>query len=360
MKLPQAQTAGKPRQSDYWMRAVSFAGLHRMLSAIARHPGGLRAKEINELVIEKRVILTPRHIGPKPTTLYHYRNTLLRLDALRRNGLKLIANKGNPHVQNLLHLPAPADQEQSLSDSARECFASLVLDNAECRSLFFDLFMPSSTRATTISDFRKHGMPIEWERPDSPHTTKVVLRNRATARTTYCRSHASVAAVLYGVRYWARDELQLVDEYRQIAGGTIMFPLTRRTASAAEHDRAIAETICFLLSLRGSDEWAFFSVLELIERCCAERRQPISLLFDALDSLLQRWRHDIVLIPTSRGVATLTAKSAQEQNLVLRRYYTHGNGPYISHIRIHKSVTDEPWKATNDDAQRPSETRARF
>ena len=347
-----------PRSSAYWMRAVSFAGLHRLLHAVAGHPGGLRAGEINELVLGGRVTLTPRESRPKPTTLYHYRNTLLRLSALRRDGRRLIPDTANPHVRDLLDVPAPADGEQSLTAAARESFAALALNNDECRSLFFDLFMPSAAGCSSVADFRVRGVPVDWDRRNSSGATEVVMSNRATARTARCVSRGSVAAVLYGLRYWARDELRLIDEYRQIAGATTMFPVAGRNAAGADRDAAVADTVRFLLSLREPGEWAFFSILELIERCCEQRRQPISVLFEAIDALLDRWRHDVVLIPTSLGMATFTARSRQEEDLVLRRYYTQGAGPYISHIRIHETVTAEPWEPTRDHVQHPSEARA--
>ena len=340
------------------MRAVSFAGLHRMLAAVAGNQGGLRAREINDLVLTNRVTLTPRDSRPKPTTLYHYRNTLLRLGALRRDGRKLRADVANPHVRDLSRLPPPAGGEQSLTGAARESFASLVLNNEQCRSLFFDLFMPAGAGCASVADFRQRGVPVEWDRRPSSGATEVVLQNRVTGRTACCVSRTSVAAVLYGIRYWARDELRLIDEYRRIAGATVMFPVAGPASASADGDPAVPETIRFLLSLRAPGEWAFFSVLDLIERVCERRRQPISVLFNALDDLLRQWRHDIVLIPTSRGLATLTARSPQEEKLVLRRYYTHGNGPYISHVRIHRSVTAEPWESTRRHVQRPSEARA--
>ena len=88
----------------------------RILNAVADAPDGLTASEINALVLNKGLLLelvkfrgkrvgvslkagggvpvvlleglgettlTPSNPRPAPTTLYHYRNTLLRLQALR-------------------------------------------------------------------------------------------------------------------------------------------------------------------------------------------------------------------------------------------------------------------------------------
>lgn len=135
----------------YWMRAVSFAGLHRLLKAVAETSGGLRAREINALVLDRQVTLTPRQAAPKPTTLYHYRNTLVRLGALARHGLRLRANLDDPDVAALLDEAAPA-AGAPVSAAARERFAALVLRNRDCRVLFFDLFMPAGRPCDSVAD----------------------------------------------------------------------------------------------------------------------------------------------------------------------------------------------------------------
>ena len=178
--------------SQLWMRAVSFAGLHRILKAVGDAPRGLRANEVNDLVLKQKVVLTPANPHPKPTTLYHYRTTLLRLNAVIRKDRKLIANVSNPDVDALLCEPAPANGEQTLSDAARERFAALVLGTEDCRRLFFDLFMSSSRTSFSVSDFRKAGVPVIWvrrrgaarcggrvrEHGKRPHDSIWVLRRR--------------------------------------------------------------------------------------------------------------------------------------------------------------------------------------
>ncbi len=340
MTQPQRPDKGSSYQSEYWMRAISFAGLHRILNAVAGFPNGLRAGEINKLVQENDITLTRRSSPPAPTTLYHYRNTLLRLRALKRDGRMLRVNDDDPDVRRLLRQPAPANGDQSLSDDARDPLAALVLKNEQCRSLFFDLFMPSGASSDSVSSFRKNGVSVKWTRERSSRAREVVFQNNTTGRSARCVSPASVAAILYGVRYWARDELRLIDEYCQQAdGGTIMFPVLQTGLSAKGIDSAVLQTIRFVLSLRTPGEWTSFSVFDLIARCCEGRRQPIRVLFGAIDWLLHEWPHHTVLIPTSRALATLTAVSPQRENLELRRYYRISNGPFISHIRIHKDVT---------------------
>ena len=359
--MTQTQRSNKdnPHQNQYWMRAVSFAGLHRILNTVATFPNGLRAGEINELVRDNGILLTRRSSAPAPTTLYHYRNTLLRLRALKRDGRMLRVNDTDPDVFELLCQPAPANGDQLLSHSARDHFAALVLNNEQCRSLFFDLFMPVDANSSSVSSFRQSGFPVKWTRHSSCRVKEVVFQNDKTGRTAHCTSSVSVSAILYGVRYWARDELRLIDEYcRKSDSSVIMFPVSWPRPSATGIDCPVQQTVRFLLSLRTPDEWTSFSILDLIIRFCEARRQPIRVLFDAIDWLLREWPNHIVLIPTSRALATLTAPSAQRETLVLRRYYRTSNGPYISHIRIHKDIALEPMELTDHHARHSSKIQA--
>ena len=360
MAQPQFSDNDSPRQSEYWMRAISFAGLHRMLKAVADFPArGLKAGEMNELVKENDILLTQRGSAPAPTTLYHYRNTLLHLRALKRDGRLLRVNDDDPDVYKLLCQPAPAKGDQLLSDAARDQFSVLVLKNEQCRSLFLDLFMPLGTSADSVSNFRQNGVSVTWTRCHSSRTREIVFENNKTGRTARYMSPVSVAAVPYGLRYWARDELKLIDEYYQRADGSItMFPVSVAHTFAPENHAAVWQMLRFLVSLRDPGEWTLFSIFDLVGRCCEERRQPISVLFSAINWLIREWPHHTVLIPTSRSLATITEASLKRQNLVLKGYYKTSNGPYISHIRIHKDLTIEPMELTDHHAQRQSNTQA--
>lgn len=359
-KQPSSSIVRNPQRSDYWMRAVSFAVLHRILKALDDYSkDGLSAGELNELALASKLVNTRRNSIPSPTTLYHYRNTLLHLRLLNRDGRILRVNKDDPDVHNLLQQPAPVNMDSSLTDAARDRFASLVLKNTHCRSLFFDLFMPKGTTSHTLNDFTKKGSPVTWSRYRSDGTKAVSFRNEVTGRTSHCTSHSGISAVLYGLRYWARDELKIIDEYSPKGKrGIVMFPLARTIPQTKKPGNPVLQTVETILSRRIDGEWAVFSVSDLIARCCEERRQPIGVLFRAIDWLLREWPHHIVLIPTSRSLATLTAMSSQSQKLELKRYYSTKNGPYISHIRIHKDVAVNPRGAGNLHVQYPSEVQA--
>ena len=346
--------------TQLWMRPVSFAGLHRILKAVGDAPGGLRANEINDLVLKRKIVLTPTNPHPKPTTLYHYRTTLVRLSALIRKDRKLIANTANPNVGALLREPAPASDEQKLSDAAREHFAALVLGTEDCRMLFFDLFMSSGRSCSSVPGFRETGVPVSWVRRRGPLGAEVVFENTASGRTTPYASSVAVSSILYGVRYWARDELRLIDEYSRLADdATIMFPVLHRESTASEGLQSSAmQAVRFLLDRRTAEEWTLYSISDLIIDYCQGHRHPRSSLFDAIDWLRREWPFHTVLIPTSRAMATFAATSPQREDLALRRYYKSPQGPYISHIRVHEDVTCDTTDTTRRHVQHASEARA--
>ena len=193
------------------MRAVSFGGLHRFLCCLNdAFDTGFTASEADSVVRQHGIALTLRTSTPARTTLYHYRNTLLRLGALRRDDARYWINRSEPHVRILLTLPPPRHSAIPLPNSVKDQFAALVLRNPQCASLFFDLFLPVSCGHLTVDEFRTSALPVHWVR-HSP--TEIRLTNPVTRRSHRCSSPVSIAAVPYGVRYWARDELHLVDEW---------------------------------------------------------------------------------------------------------------------------------------------------
>ena len=348
------------QHSDYWMRSVSFAGLQRIIKAVAEHSTyGVTAGGLNKLVLKYNLLRTQKNSIPSLTTLYHYRNTLIHLRLLNRGGRILSVNREDPDVSKLVQQPIDEYEGRFMSDEARGHFASLVFKNTHCRSLFFDLFMPPSTTSYTLNDFTQKGSSVTWSRYRLHGTKAVIFRNKSTGRTARCISHSSVSAVLYGLRYWARDELKIIDEYSQKGKrGNVMFPLSQTDPLTEALDSSVLQTVDTLLSLRIDAEWTIFSISELIIRCCEEQRQPISVLFSAIDWLVREWPHHIVLIPTSRSMATLTATSSQRQELELKRYYKTPNSPYISHVRIHKDVEVKPKGVGGFHVRNPSEVQA--
>ena len=329
----------------YWMRAVSFAALHRILHLVVQNPAGIRAKDLNRAIVDKGLLHgRGSDSAPSPTTLYHYRTILLRLSALRRDGVFLYVNRDERAVQLLIREPTDRCDAGSLSSVAKDYFADLVLGNRDCASLFFDSFAPCDTSIATAKSFRQYANPVEYELDTSADAVRIVLNNTVTGDQKQLRSARHrrgppplVQSVSYGMRYWARDKLGLVDEYYRPSGRSIIFPLISLTQSD-ERIRSVANQV---LALRNASDWTMFAISDLIRIVCETKRQPISLLFQAIDRLLTNWPKHIVLIPSPLDLATIAASSTHHERMILSTHYRRRGmtGPYISHLRIHRAVT---------------------
>lgn len=316
------------------MRRVSFGGLLRILHILADHPSGMRATVLNKAVTQSGAYLTKRPSPPSKTTLYHCRNTLFQLHAVQRRDQRYVVNSQNPSVRALLQEPMPLEYH-GLTPAAREAFAALVLANPDCKMHFFDLFMPDC-QDYTVTQFRRTAVPVTWRRVRGQQGVRLA-RRKGRPVSTLC-SPSQVRSILYGVRYWARDELRLIDEYASAGRGVIMYALC-----PAPNGQDVNGAVQDILSRPRSadDEWTTFAVRELLECCCEAGRRPRENLLAAIAWLAENRADYVMLIPTSRSFAVLTARSSQRENLELGSYFQDNQGRYISHIRIHRDLTGE-------------------
>ena len=317
--------------NKYWMRSVSFTGLLRMLKAIAQHPDGLRSGEINTIILSKNIRITRRNIKPSKTTIYHYRHTLLQLKAINREGARYCANHTDNEIAKLIKQP----EGSKLNETARNIFINLVMRNAECIELFFSMFMPDGVEQSSIESFRRHGKSVVWHRASAPETGVVFKKIADNREMLSCDSPAKINAVLYGLRYWARDELAIIDEYSHPQKGVIMFPLNSGIRGEEAFLNGIKKPEAIYSE---SNQWTTFSILDLIKTCCEGQKQPVSTLHKSIEHLCREWPGHIYLIPTPIRLATLTAKNRKQEELDLRNFYRDQSGGYISHIRIHSDA----------------------
>jgi hypothetical protein len=316
------------------MRPVSFSALLRIVHLVAEHPDGLRAGQLDAEVRYRAIVSTHKGSSPARSTLYHHRNTLVHLGTLERRKQLLRVNVDDPSVRILLDCPSPIGSQ--LDHVARDTFAKLVLDNQDCKELFFDLFMPSELlEAYGVLELRTSGRSMVWRRVSNDDgRTEVILQADSDDRMVTLRSPSEIKGVLYGLRYWARDELALADEFFREGRGSVLYPLLPPEESPSAY-----EVVGEILHLaRWKNEWAMLSVRDLIVELCEKRRRPLKNLFDAIEVLEREYLRYVVLVPTSSSFATLTARSVAREEFELRGYFRDAAGRYISHLRIHNSI----------------------
>lgn len=321
------------REQHLWMRGhYSFAELRDLVALLREHPQGLRPMELNRIVYQLELIRTQRGNKPSPTTLYHYRRALLKLGIVKRQGRNLVIASDDALVAALVDY---LTEGPGLSPQERHIFAEMVLRNNECRQSFFDFFMPNDALYDRAK-FLAKGTPVIWQTSGGRKNPQVVFShmNGETIRRT--NTAVEKQAILYGLRYWARDDLLLVDELFREDIGNLMFPI-QEPGSAP--DATIKEGI--LSEISPESEWTVLSIRELIYKWGVGLRVPVTQVFKTITNIYRKHPDRVALIATSRSFATLTTVYNKREDFELRSYLRDERGRYISHVRLHRHLREE-------------------
>jgi len=316
-----------------WMRAhYSFAGLRNLVALLKEYPQGLRPMELNRIVYQRELIRTKRGKMPSPTTLYHYRRALLKLGIVKRQGRNLVIASDDALVAKLVD---SLSDGPGLSPEERHIFADIVLRNSECRRHFFDFFMPDDGLYDRM-EFVSKGVPVIWQALPGGKRQGAVFLNMGGETIREITTEVEVQAILYGLRYWARDELLLIDELFREDTGNLMFPI-REPGTVREE--VIRRAI--LSEIAREREWTLLSVRDLIYKWAVRLRVPIAQVFDVINQLYRENPGHVALVATPRSLATLTTVSSFREDFELRSYLRDESGRCVSHIRFHRQLREE-------------------
>lgn len=311
------------------MRSVQFLGLARILRLINDHPKGLRAKDLNDSVIAYGVYKTDHGKVPSATTLYHCRSTLVQLGAVTRDrGLYRV--KPRPEVTQILTTDLSSHE---LNSRARDAFATLVLLNSDCQAGFFKLFCAAPV-ARDAADFRARAMPVTWTATARGRQLfRALLRSESSGELAELKSNSEIRSILYGVRYWARNELRLIDEYYRLDRGSVMFAVK----AESDTEQSLGVLRCIRQQVAADQPWTTIAMQDLLHVCCESGRRAPAALWAALDKIVCDEPGRVVLIPSAETFATntLSATLPGTQAHELGSYYRDRSGRLISHIRLH-------------------------
>ncbi len=322
----------KNSTNSLWMRGVSFVALRNLIAIVAEHPEGLRVKEMTAIGRENHRLRTAEGKIPSATTLYHYRNTLLRLGILIKINKKYYLNLNNPDVQELIDVLSTTSKQLTVAE--KKCFARFVIGNSDCRKNFFNLFLPNKS-SYSLEEFIEEGQRVSWKRYNDPGSNGVLLQNIDTEEVNlWLKSGNEIQAILYGLRYWARNELNIIDELFLEDLGGVMYPTYIESKIP---DSNIIKTILNSLS---TQEWTKISIRDFALRWGPHFHISLTTIFKTLSFLIRSYPEYIVTIPTSESFATITAGSPKSEAYQLRSYLQDSSGYYISHIRIHRKFLE--------------------
>lgn len=313
-----------------WMRPISFRSLYSIIKSIYKTlpQEGFEAGQVNNLILEKNLVSTELGKRPSPTILYHYRNTLLKLCIVTKLRRVLRLNYENPLIKELLRENFAGNE---LTEDVVNIFRQLVFLNADCRNAFLDLFMHKTEYC--MDDFFESGTYVTWQNSSEDRQRRVQFLNLTTGKGLVLKTPNEIHSVLYGLRYWGRDELHFLDEFFREDRGAILYPIKTATRQdEIELQRIICESIGM------NSEWTTLSVRDLALSLCVQKKLPLRVLFRAIESLVNLHSGYIALIPTGRRFAAIGARSFQREQFELRSYLKDEQGRLVSHIRLHRDL----------------------
>lgn len=316
-----------------WIRAVSFVSMRELIFELIDIEGDFRAKDINNVALNIKSIITQKGQKPSKTTLYHYRNILLHLGVLTRiNGLYSI-NREDPYVLDLISSLQPGLSE--LSPEERIAWGEIILRAEDCKKRFFDLFMPG--KEYKLKEFIEQGESISWQTVENPEARLIKLYNiNSPENNIILQTEDDIQAILYGVRYWARNEIKIISEFFLEDLGGVMYPIDVHDFNKEDqvavylHDTISAE----------NSQWLTFSIRDLLLKLGPRLRLPVDVIHKIIIKLQHNYSEFIVFIPTAESFATITASSKLVEKYQLRGYLQDEKGRFISHIRIHKKFKE--------------------
>ena len=310
----------------------TFTELRDCVALLRQYPSGLRPGELNALLTDRRVIRTRSGGTPAPTTLYHIRRALVKLAIFRREGSSLVVNRELPLVSRLLDALTLGD---SLSQAERQVFADIVLHNDDCRKAFFDYFLPRHS-AYDRRTFQTEGAPVIWQSLAENRKRQIRFQHLDGTEAGELHSEVGIQAVLYGIRYWARDELALIDEFFREDLGNLMYPVSE--PGAVLHSRIVHAV---LSEIARDTEWTVLNVRELLLDHGVRLRVPVKQMLDTIFQIYRQHPDRVALIPTSRNLATITTASGVREDFELRSYLRDDRGRLVSHIRLHRDLRED-------------------
>lgn len=315
--------------SDLWMRGhYSFATLRDLVVLLREHREGLRPMQLNSVAAALQSTHTKGGRKFSPTTMYHCRRALVKLALVRFRDARLVLNDEDGTVRRLA---TTATIKEGLSEDERRLFSEIVINNEGCRHYFFDLFIQAS--GYTAASFADLATPVVWRRSGRATEKRVAFSRLDGSIVGHLGTDVEIQAILYGLRYWARDQLGLIDEFYRDGIGAVMFPILDPALVPQTQVEGL-----ILSQVSPHDEWTVMSVREEAYRWAVRLRVPVRRVFDALIHIQHRHPDRVVLIATPRSLATLTSRSHVTAEFELRSYLRDELGRYISHVRLHRDL----------------------
>jgi len=309
------------KRKTLWMRYVDFGSIKDMLHLVYENNSKLRAGTLEQLAIEKGVLVKKENGKPLThTPRYHYRKVM--------EGLGLVEVRQRFYI-----------------------LREIIVENNDCRKYFFDIFMEKDNY--TLEDIRKEGgyitvetesmrqSPIEQGKSDETvHKKKkmgaVILKN-TLGKMVELKTQDEIHAIYWGVRLWAL-ELEITNEILiSFNEGRIIYPVNPYFS-----EKVLINILLNKIKADNSgSEWTQLHIPNFIKETVLSTRFSVNKIKKFLKELKIEYPLSIMFIPSSTAFIDIRTPF-EKQDSAIRSSYLHEDGKgYISHLRIHKTIQKE-------------------
>ena len=317
---------------DYWMRWVDFTKLARLLLLVIESPGRLSPTELDRAAIASGTFVSSSGKPFGPTTRYHYRRILEKLEMVRKGDGRFISNL-TPYESSKMVSDYNADV---LNDDQCQIFGDRVIRNHDCYDALWKAFVPFE-RPHALQDFICRGQPVILETTPagdgSRDLRRVTVSNPENPGCSIVHEgYKAIEAIHFGMRAWGISQLRFLDELYRVGEGYHIFPVNiGYNINATTIQFALVEALDFRA------DWAMPRVSDLLLDVASRLRVPLAAVRCALEDWLLVYPGYVSPVPISYRMI-LSGHSTQLKKLILAGFLALPGGQYVSHLRVHSGL----------------------
>jgi hypothetical protein len=329
-----------PIKKALWMRSVNFEIVKDLLHFVKANNGIFFPTQLDNAGISERIFIKKDGKAYSRSSMFFYRKIMENLKLILLQRKKYVIDE-NPNTLKLIQFTA---RSEPLSVPAKKILAEIIIENPDCRTYFFDLFMRSTKY--NFEEFKKFGEPITLEtismRNEKPHkfenTSKfnsIILKNRYGKQIDLDSKNLS-DAIYDGVRRWSIN-LDIVNEILpRFKDSRIIYPII------SEYDEKILDKILFEDFIDKNESWSVISIPKFIQYVAIAKRYPLNEIKNYIFNLKRRFSSKVMFIHSSTAFIDIKTPYEKQDQMIRNLYlYVEGEG-FISHFRIQsdKKISD--------------------
>jgi len=340
----------KKDRTTLWMRYVEFERIKDLLLLVYENNGKLRPLELERLGVEKKILVKEDGKPFKHTARYHYRKVMEGLGLVVKDKVYYISQ--NKRVVKFIKL---TEFKKDMSQEAKEILREIIVDNADCKKYFFDVFMKES--GYTLKSLRERGsyVVIETESMREVRRNEKIEKNSSTTiknkkkkvgpvilknphgKMIKLEAQDLIQAVYWGVRLWALD-LEIIDEILlSFAEGRIMYPINPNFSEEVLLDilvKKMKKDTC-------DSEWVTIHIPTFIKEASLSTRFSISKIKLFLTNLKSKYPFSTMFISSSTMFIDIKTPFEKQEKAIRKLYLYSKERGFISHLRINKTLLKE-------------------